>query len=81
MPMPDNEAIEMMKRASAEIKELRFQIARLEPKADAYDKLSIVLELLPRPRRGEGEDIAWKLDKRIAELEAERKADKAAKDE
>lgn len=28
------------------------------------------IDMMPRRSQGEGEDIAWKLDKRIAELEA-----------
>lgn len=67
--MNEREQIEMMRRASSEIKNLRGQIDRLAPKADAYDKLSQVLALLPQPSRGYGEDVAWLLDKRISEIE------------
>ena len=74
--MHENEQIEMMKRCSAEIKSLRAQIDRLQPKADAYEKLSIVLTLLPRPSQGYGEDVAWMLDKKVAEMEAAAKAAK-----
>lgn len=66
--MSKSESIEMMKRCSNEIKDLRAQIARLEPKADAYDNLVTVLGLLPKTSRGFGEDLAWRLDKRIEEL-------------
>lgn len=66
--MNDQEAIQMMKRASGEIKSLRAQIAALAPKADAYDSLKAVIGLLPRPSQGYGEDIAWMLDKRIEEI-------------
>lgn len=65
---PEAELIEVMKRCSGEIKSLRAEIARLQPKADAYDKLSIVLNLLPRQSQAYGEDLAWRLDQRIAEL-------------
>ena len=66
--MNDNEAIQMMKRASAEIKDLRRQIDRLAPKAHAYDNLSAVLRLLPQPSQGYGEDVAFLLDRRIEEI-------------
>ncbi len=66
----EKEFIEMAQRCSSEIKEMRRAIANLQPKADAYDKLSIVLGLLPQPSQGYGEDIAWKLDKRVEELKA-----------
>jgi hypothetical protein len=58
----------MMKRCREEIQCLRHQIAQLEPKADAYDNLVIVLRLLPRPLVGVGEDLVYTLDKRIREV-------------
>lgn len=69
--MPIGEQLQMMRRARDDIKQLRAQIAQLQPKADAYDKLSVVLDLLPRVNRDiSSQDIAWMLDKRIRELEA-----------
>lgn len=68
--MNEQEAIEMMKRASAEIKALRRRIEALEPKADAYDNIAAVLRLLPRPSVGMSEDLAWRLDRRVEELMA-----------
>jgi len=65
----NREAIEMMNRCKQEIQSLRAAIKALEPKADAYDKLAIVLGLLPRPSIGMGEDLVWVLDKRIRELQ------------
>ena len=66
--MSEKEAIEMMNRCKQEILSLRAQIDRLTPKADAYDKLAIVLGLLPRQSVGMGEDLVWVLDKRIREI-------------
>ena len=68
--MHDKEAIEMMRRCSAEIKGLRSEIDRLAPKAQAYDDISTLLRLLPQRGVGCGEDLAWVLDKRIKEIEA-----------
>ena len=62
------EAIQMMNRCKQEILDLRAAISRLEPKADAYDNLVIVLRLLPQPPVGYSEDMVWTLDKRIREL-------------
>lgn len=67
--METKEAIEMMTRCKQEIMSLRAQIDRLTPKADAYDKLAIVLGLLPRQSVGMGEDLVWVLDKRMRELQ------------
>lgn len=67
--METKEAIEMMTRCKQEIMSLRAQIDRLTPKADAYDKLAIVLDLLPRQSIGMGEDLVWVLDKRMRELQ------------
>lgn len=65
----NKEAIEMMNRCKQEIISLRATIDRLQPKADAYDNLAIVLHLLPRQSMGMGENLVWVLDKRIRELE------------
>lgn len=66
--MNDKEAIEMMKRASEEIKSLRRTIDHLAPKADAYDAIRQMQDLMPRRSQGMGEDVAWLLDRRIKEL-------------
>lgn len=68
--MSKTEAVEMMNRCKQEILTLRSVIARLEPKADAYDNLVRVLRLLPQPSVSMGEDMVWALDKRIRELTA-----------
>lgn len=65
----NQEMIEMMRRASDEIKSLRRQIAVLGPKAEAYDAMCAVIDLLPKRSISMGEDLAWRLDKRIGELE------------
>lgn len=67
--MDVKEALDMMNRCKHEIMDLRRQIDRLMPKADAYDKLAIVLGLLPRPGVSMGEDLVFVLDKRMRELQ------------
>jgi hypothetical protein len=62
------EFAQMMLRCSEEIRMLRNRVNALEPKAHAYDQLSIVLGLLPKPPQAFTEDILWRLDKRIQEL-------------
>lgn len=69
------ELLQVMQRCKAEIQMLRKLISVLEPKADAYDKLSIVLGLLRQPSQGMGEDLIWRLEKRIEELLAALVAD------
>ena len=66
--MSNEEAIQMMNRCKEEILTLRGVIARLQPKADAYDNLVCVLRLLPQPSIGMGEDFVWALNNRIREL-------------
>ncbi|MCW5697912.1 MAG: hypothetical protein KIS96_14425 [Bauldia sp.] len=75
--MNEQEQIEMMRRCSSEIKQLRAQIDHLQPKADAYDNIAKLLGLLPVASRGYGEDLAWMLDKGIAEIEKAAAARKA----
>ena len=67
--MHDKEAIEMMRRCKAEIQDLRSEINRLRPKADAYESVAHILSLLPRQGIGMSEDLVWTLDKRIRETE------------
>jgi hypothetical protein len=76
--MNNAEAIQMMNRCKQEILSLRAVIARLEPKADAYDNLVRVLRLLPQPSVGMGEDVVWILDKRIRELKPKPDAENPA---
>lgn len=64
----NQEAIEMMNRCKNEILSLRARIGHLQPKADAYDNLAIVLHLLPQLSQGMGEDMVWRIDQRIREL-------------
>ena len=78
--MEDLDAKHMMQRCSEEIRSLRARIAHLEPKAHAYDTLSAVLGLLPRPSQCYGEDLAWRLDKEIAEIDRRAK-DKTVTDD
>lgn len=68
--MNDKEAVRMMRRCAIEIRDLRAQIAYLQPKADAYDNMAVVLRLLPRPPVRMAEDLAWLLDKTVREMEA-----------
>lgn len=68
--MTNTEAIEMMMRCKEEILSLRRTIDRLTPKADAYDQMSKVLNLLPERSQGMGVDLAWSLQKRIEELQS-----------
>lgn len=50
---------------------LRHEIAILSPKAHAYDQITTVLGLLPKPSQGYGEDIIWRLKKQLEELNPE----------
>ncbi len=59
------EFLNMARRASDEIKQLRAEIAFLLPKAQAYDALQMVLGMIPRQRQGAGEDLAALLDRRV----------------
>lgn len=70
MPEPFNKtAVASMAEAAArEIDNLRAEIARLKPKAHAYDNLTIVLGLLPQQSQGYGEDMASKLRRYAEEL-------------
>jgi hypothetical protein len=61
------EAIKMMNRCKEEIIKLRRKINYLEPKAEAYDNLAIVLRFLQRSSMVSGEDLVWIIDQHIEE--------------
>lgn len=63
------EYLRMMERTRSEIKELRATVDRLAPKAGAYDLIAQILGLLPRQAQGYGEDLVWKLDQKIKDVE------------
>lgn len=67
--MNDNEAKQMMQQCVNEIEDLRRYIAKLEPKAEAYEMIKEILDLLPKRGQGAAPDIVWQLRKRIKELE------------
>lgn len=66
--MHDEEAVQMMNRCKNEILQLRQELDRLRPKAEAYENIETLLGLLPRPSRGMAPDFVWELEKRIREL-------------
>lgn len=67
--MNDTEAIEMMRRCKSEIELLRSNINLLQPKADAYDNISALLGMLPKPRRGHTENMEFMLGRKLKEME------------
>lgn len=81
--MKDQDAIQMMQRCREEIITLRRQIDTLAPKAEAYDAITAILGMIPRKGQFLGEDLVWRLEKEIAELQrrmSEPKEDKPAPD-
>lgn len=69
------ETIEMAHHAASKIEYLQERITTLQPKADAYETLTIALHLM-QPRGGEimGENLAARLRRRAEELEEEHKS-------
>jgi len=63
-----NEQVEMMKRCVYEFKALRRQVEIYKPKAEAYDLLTAIVNLLPKRSEGQSEDIVWMLEKKIDEI-------------
>lgn len=67
--MTDRDTADMIQRCIEEIETQRRRIAELEPRAEAYQSIRAVLDLLPRPSQGYGVDIVWQLRKELAELQ------------
>lgn len=66
--MKDRDVVDMIDRSVEEITRLRGQIAALAPKAHAYDTMTAILDLLPKPSQGYGEDIVWRLKRQADEI-------------
>lgn len=58
----------LLMQAREEIAALRQQVARLWPKAEAYDHIATILKLLPKQGTPMGEDVLWKIDKHFEQL-------------
>lgn len=67
--MDSKEAKQMIQRCINEIEQLRGEIGRLRPMADAYQLITKILGLVPGPSVGYGEDLVWILKKRLREIE------------
>lgn len=66
--MPGREAVEMMRRASSEIKDLRRVNNAMAPKAEAYDLILKIVGFLPDRPNYASEDVAAMLDRRIEKI-------------
>lgn len=73
--MEDKEAIEMMNRCIDEIQTQRRIVEHLSPKAEAYEVIRDIVRMQPRATQGYGEDLVWRLKKKIEELQPKPKAD------
>jgi hypothetical protein len=68
--MDDKEAIEMMQRCIEEIEIQRGIVAKLKPNAEAYEVIREVVRMAaPRTSYGAGEDLVWRLKKKITQLQ------------
>jgi len=66
--MTPNEQVQMMKRCVHEFQLLRAQISIMKPKAEAYDLIATIADLLPKHSQGYSEDIVWMLENKIGEI-------------
>lgn len=71
------ELLNMLRSAHDEIVTLRRENARMAPQVRVLDILERAM-FGPAREQGYGEDIAWRLKKRIDEIIAEREAEKAS---
>lgn len=69
--MKTTEMIDLMSRCRDEIRYLRKIIDDLAPKADAWDRMGVVLGMIPQRSQGMAEDLAWRLDQHINALQNE----------
>lgn len=64
----NDEFVSMLNRCKHEILDLRRQLERAVPRAEAYDNLVKILRLLPQPGVGVSEDLVWRIEQRLREL-------------
>lgn len=65
------ELVGAMMAANAEIQQLRGEISRLKPKAEAYDTMTAIVRSMNRGSgEGMGQDLVWFFNRRIDELSA-----------
>lgn len=67
--MKDQEAIEMMQRCISEIETQRMIVSRLTPNAEAYEVIRDIVRMSPKQSQDYGEDLVWRLRKKIEELQ------------
>ena len=78
--MENTEVLQLIRRCTDEIKTLRKQIDYLKPKAEAYEAMLVILQLVPRGgMMGEGEDLVWLLDRKVRDIENEEARKEATK--
>lgn len=65
------DAAKALTRSVIEIKDLRCQLSLLRPKAEAYDMLYKVLNLMPSAPQVFGDDVVWFIEKEIERLQHE----------
>lgn len=75
MPMTNRDALQMLSVLREEILSLRAHVARLQPKAEAYELISKILHVTVKDQGGGmGEDVLWKIDEQRRKIEAEEEA-------
>lgn len=73
--MEDKEAIQMMQRCIDEIKTQRRIVEHLSPRAEAYEVIRDIVRMSPKTTQGYGEDLVWRLEAKVRELESKEHAD------
>lgn len=73
--MDNKEAIDIMNRCIDEIQTQRRIVEHLSPKAEAYEVIRDIVRMQPRQSQGYGEDLVWRLKKKIEELRPKPKAE------
>jgi hypothetical protein len=65
----NKEAIDMMQRCVEELETQRRIVQHLQPQAEAYEVIRDIVRMSPKQTQGYGEDLVWRLKKKIAELQ------------
>lgn len=72
--MNDKEATKLLELSRHEIEHLRAIIRELGPKAEAWDRMGVVIGMIPQRGQSMAEDLVWRIDRHLIDRHREDQA-------
>ena len=67
--MDDYETLHLLHKCRDELRELRQANREMQPRAQAFEVIAQILDMMPRRTGGMAEDVVWHLDRAIMDME------------